>query len=159
MSCCGGRVLHHTGDPDFSNVMKTAILFLLIASVSAMSFAAGPVKVTDISDALAKAETGGKLLFMQFGREACGNCQALKSYIKGGKIPLSPSKFVYADLNCDDKATSQVFYQKFKVSGSTLPFVVIAAADGTQLASRTGYGSPQDYLALIREAEKASKKK
>jgi hypothetical protein len=37
--------------------------------------------------------------------------------------------------------------------------VVIAAADGTQLASRTDYGSPQDYLALIREAEKASKKK
>ena len=137
--------------------MKTILLSLLAVLAASATLVAGPVPVTNLNDALAKAKEGNKLVFLQFGREACGNCQALRSYIKGGKVNLAASKFVYADLNCDDSSTSKAFYQKFKVIGSTLPFVVIASLDGRQLATRTGYGSANEYLALIKKAEKAAK--
>ena len=139
--------------------MKTTVLSLLVVLAATAALVAGPTKLTDVNVALAKAKEGDKLLFIQFGREMCGNCQALKSYIKSGTVHLPASKFIYADLDCDDGATSKIFYQKFKVKGNTLPFVIIASPDGRQLASRTGYGSAQEYLALIHEAEKAEKKR
>lgn len=139
--------------------MKSCLITLLVVLTATAGFTAGPEKVTDINAALIKAKAENKMLFLQYGREACGNCQALKGYIKGHDVRLSESKFVYADVNCDDSATSQVFKEKFKVSGNTLPFVVIAAPDGTQLASRTGYGTARDYEDLLREAQKAAKKK
>lgn len=138
--------------------MKARLLVSALALVLSAVAYAGPAKVTDINQALTKSKEENKLLFLQFGREACGNCQALKGYIKAGSVQLSASKFVYADINCDDSAASKVFYGKFKVSGSTLPFVVVASPDGTQLASRTGYGSPKDYAELLRQASKAAKK-
>ena len=53
----------------------------------------------------------------------------------------------------------QVFpTEKFKIEGSSLPFVVVAAPDGTQLAARTGYGSAKEFEDLIRDAQKAAKK-
>jgi thioredoxin-related protein len=134
-----------------------SILLPAVALIATAAFAAAP-KITDVNEALTKAQTDNKMLFMQYGREACGNCQALKAMLKSGKVRLSPSKFVYADVNCDDPATSKAFKEKFKVSGSTLPFVVIAAPDGRQLAARSGYGSDAEFNKLIKDAEKALKK-
>ncbi len=133
------------------------LLLPATALIATAAFAAAP-KITDVNEALGKAQSENKMLFLQYGREACGNCQALKGMIKTGKVRVSPSKFVYADVNCDDAATSKAFSEKFKVSGNTLPFVVIAAPDGRQLAARAGYGSPQDFEKLIKDAEKALKK-
>lgn len=137
--------------------MKT-LLQLLPALFCAALFAASPAKITNINDALTKAKDGRKMLFLQYGRENCGNCQALKALIKAGKVHLPATKFVYADVNCDDPATSKDFGAKFKVSGNTLPFVVIASPDGTQLAAHSGFGSDVEFNKLIREAEKAAKK-
>lgn len=138
--------------------MTTKALLLALVCLSLPAFAGGPAPITDFNAALEKAKTDNKLLFMQEGREACGNCQALRAMIKKGDVRLSPSKFVYADVNCDDPKTDQLFGAKFKVSGNTLPFVVIAAPDGTQLASHGGYGSEKEFEALIKKAESAWKK-
>lgn len=135
----------------------TAIAASLLAAT--LVFAGGPPKVTDLAEALSKAKAENKMLFVQYGREACSNCQALKGYVKGRDLRLSESKFVYADVNCDDSKTSALFREKFKVEGSTLPFVVVAAADGTQLAARSGYGSVREYEDLLRDASKVAKKK
>lgn len=129
-------------------------LFTLIPAI-----AAGPEKITDLAEALSKAQSQNKTLFVQYGREACGNCQELKGYIKSRRLKLPEAKFVYADVNCDDPATSRLFNEKFKVRGSTLPFVVVVAPDGTQLAARTGYGTIKQYDDLLRDAAKASKTK
>jgi thioredoxin-related protein len=144
--------------PSSTNPMRTPFLTTLFAAFAAAAFAGGPDAVTDVNAALEKAKTENKMLFLQYGRENCGNCQVLKGYIKGNDVRLSNSKFVYADVNCDDSATSQAFRAKFKVEGTTLPFVVVASPDGTQLASRTGYGTARDYENLIRDAQKAMKK-
>lgn len=140
--------------------MKTT-LSVVAASflVAALAFAGGPPKVTDLAEALSKAKAENKMLFVQYGREACSNCQALKGYVKERDLRLSEAKFVYADVNCDDSKTSSLFREKFKVEGSTLPFVVVTAADGTQLAARSGYGTVREYEDLLRDASKAAKKK
>lgn len=134
--------------------MKT-LLSLCILLTATLTFAGKPAAVTDINAALEQAKSENKMLFLQYGREACGNCQALKAMIKSSKVSLPESKFVYADVNCDDPATQKVFRSKFKISGNTLPFVIIAAPDGTQLAARSGYGSDKEFNQLIRSAKKA----
>ena len=138
--------------------MKNLLASALLILVANFALAGGPAKITDINEALTKAKTESKMVFLQYGREACGNCQALKALIKSGKVHLSPSKFVYADVNCDDPATSKAFSEKFKVTGTTLPFVVVASSDGTQLAARSGYGTDAQFNKLIQDAGKAAKK-
>jgi hypothetical protein len=137
--------------------MKTlfASLALLFATTA---FADGPAKVTDLKAALKTAQKEGKLLFVQLGREACGNCQALKGMIAKQEVPLAASRYVYADVNCDDAKTIDLFTKRFQVEGTTLPFVVVAAPDGTQLAARSGYGRAKDYNGLLREAQAAAEK-
>lgn len=137
--------------------MKTSLQILALLFMTAV-MAAAPAKITGVDDALTKAKEGKKMLFLQYGRENCGNCQALKAMIKSGKVAIPSTKFVYADVNCDDPKSSKAFSSKFNVKGNTLPFVVIASADGKQLASRSGYGSEADYKKLIRDAEMAAKK-
>lgn len=126
-----------------------ALLFTGLAAV-----AAGPEKITDMKAALAKAKTENKLLFLQIGRADCENCEALRTLVAKKKVELPVAKFVYADVNWDDGATKRVFQYKFKVIGSTLPFVVVAAPDGTQLAARSGAGSTAEFEKLIHEAAK-----
>lgn len=123
----------------------------------AVTLAKGPEAETNLNAALAKAKKEGKMLFVQFGRENCGNCQALKGMISAGDVKLSERSFVYADVNCDDRATSQLFRSKFKVEGRMLPFVVIADADGKQLAARSGYGDADEFRKLIKDAQKKLK--
>jgi len=137
--------------------MKTLLTSLALL-FAATAFAGGPAKITDLKSALETAQGKGKLLFVQYGREACSNCQALKGMIASREVQLSESKYVYADVNCDDPKTRDLFAKQFKVEGSTLPFVVVAAPDGTQLAARTGYGNADAYAALLRDAQKAAKK-
>ena len=139
--------------------MKTlgwSLLALLMWGATA--FAKGPAAVTDLAQALDQAKAEKKMLFIQYGRETCSNCQALRSYIAKNEVRLSKDKFIYVDLNCDDKTTSAAFRKSFKVEGSTLPFVVIADAEGKQLAGRSGYGTSADFKKLIQSATSGAKK-
>lgn len=138
--------------------MKTPILAALLVFCFTAVLAAGPDKVTNIKTAMEKAKAENKLLFLQLGRENCPNCQALKGYIKERSLRLSESKFVYADVDGDDPATNKIFEQNFKVTGNTLPFVIVAGPDGKQLAGRTGFGTVKEYEDLLRDAQKALKK-
>lgn len=136
--------------------MKLGFLIALSSVFLTSSAFSKSDALTDLDAALEKAKTEKKMLFVQYGRENCGNCQTLKGYIRTHALRLPESQFVYADLNCDDKAVSKAFSSKFKVEGNTLPFVVIAGPDGKQLASMTGYGSAAEYQNLIKQAKKAA---
>ena len=59
--------------------MKSLLSSCLVLFATAAVFAAKPV--TDINAALEKAKAEHKMLFLQFGRENCENCQALKAMI------------------------------------------------------------------------------
>ncbi len=129
--------------------MVVCMLAVFAVSVRAESL----VAETDLANALEKAKTENKMLFIQFGREACGNCQSLKKLIRENKVDLSPNEFVYADLDCDDKKTEDLFFSKFTGSGSTLPFVVITNSSGKQLAFTTGYADEKAYNSFIKKAK------
>ena len=137
-----------------SPFMKRTILLTLSALLLNLTAFAKTEALTELPAALEKAKTEKKLIFVEYGREACGNCQALKKYIMSHALNLPESQFVYVDLNCDNVASSKPFNDKFKVQGNVLPFVVIADSEGNQLASRTGYGTPVDYQSLLKEAKK-----
>lgn len=142
------------------NSIRPLVPFVAVALV-APAFAAKPaiknVAVTSIEETLKQAKDGKKLIFIQFGREACANCQHLRELVGAGKVALPKDKFVYADLNCDDRPTSMAFREKFTVAGNGLPFVVVADSDGRQLASRSGFGDAKEYAALLAEATKKAK--
>ena len=138
------------------NMRKIWILLLagLVMVLADSAFAKGMPAETNLVSALTKAETGKKLLFVLYGREACGNCRALRSMIRERQVKLTEKDFVYADVDCDDPATQQEFRTKFKVEGNMLPFVVIADPTGKQLASRTGYANAADFMEFIKEAKR-----
>ncbi len=116
--------------------------------------AGGPEAATDLAQAMQTAKTEQKLLFVQLGREACGNCQALRRLIVARDVKLPSKEFVYADINIDDPKQRAVYGAAFKVEGNMLPFVVIADAEGKQLASRSGFGNADDFETLIRDARR-----
>lgn len=131
-----------------------SVVTLAVCGLPAAGQAGRPEALTDLNQALQKAAAENKLLFIQMGRPTCGNCMALKNYIRSGQLKLRDTRFVYADLNCDDKTTYQLFRSKFTVEGSMLPFVVVTDPAGRQLVSRAGYGRANEYDDLVDEAEK-----
>jgi thioredoxin-like negative regulator of GroEL len=140
--------------------MKQAWILTLLAGAmlaAAPVQARGPEPVTNINQAIEQAGRENKLIFLQYGRVACGNCQSLKRMISEGAVRLSKVKWVYADVNCDDEETRRIFREKFKVEGTTLPFVVVAGTNGVQLASRSGYGTAAEYTAFMKAAAKKAK--
>lgn len=121
-----------------------------------LSFAISNIcSAADLNQAIARAKQANKMLFIMYGREACGNCQHLKKMIRDGKVRVSSSEFIVADINCDDGKQSSSFQKKYpSIGGGSLPFVVMAKPDGTLIVSRKGYGEAADYNNLIQQARK-----
>jgi len=135
--------------------VKRILQFLLVSVVLSFSVSGlYAAEENDLNQAVAKAKQSNKLVFIIFGREACGNCQHLKKMIKDGSVKISSSEFIIADINCDDKNQSAAFYERYSVSGNYLPFVVIAKPDGTKISSRSGYGEAAEYNKLIQDSRK-----
>lgn len=131
-------------------------VFLAGLVLSCVAFNACLAAEHNLEQAIAWAKRSNKMLFIMYGREACGNCQHLKKMIRDGKVKISASEFIIVDINCDDKKQSAVFQSKYPSlsGGGYLPFVVIAKPDGTCIVSRKGYGEAADYEKMIREAKK-----
>jgi thioredoxin-related protein len=108
--------------------------------------------LADLPSAFRKAQEENKLLFVLFGRENCGNCRSLKSYIDSKEVILPEDKFVYAIIDCDNPQSKKSFYGNFKVVGQMLPLVVVAGPYGKQIAERSGYGTPEEFTQLIGDA-------
>ena len=136
--------------------MKTLLSILATFTLAAAAFAEAPEFQKDLGKAVHSATTANKMAFILMGREACSNCQATKTMVREGKIPVTADTFVAADLNVDDQKTSAEFTRKYKKEqfGGTLPFVVITDSHGKALASSSGYKSPEQWTALIEDAKK-----
>lgn len=139
--------------------MKNIIPLLIIALFLPVlnTFGKGLDALTDLNAAIELAGKEHKSLFILYGRAKCGNCQALHGMLEKKEVHLPKSAFVIVDLNCDDPAVSQDFRSRFKVGGNQLPFVVIAKSDGTQVASRSGYGTAAEFNEFVRDARKELK--
>ena len=136
--------------------MKHTILFSILALFLVSPAFANSDPITDLPTALAKAKAENKLLFVVFERMGGPASRWLDKYIMTSALYLPESQFVYADLNCDDRAVAKPFFAKFKVEGRFLPFVVVADSDGNQIASRTGRGTLAEYQNMLLEAKKSA---
>ncbi len=141
-------------------------LFLLVAScclglvsLHAQSKSTGPVAT--VEEAIEAAKEKQKLIFITYGREACGNCRSLKKLISDKKIRLPDFEWVQADIDCDDPKTRKGFDARYRSAfkdARTLPFVVIAKPDGTLVASSSGYLDEKGYAKFIRDGRYEAKK-
>src|SRR5215207_8330307 len=91
--------------PD-SLIMKTLLILAVLTITLSIPARAAAEYETDLNKAVAAASEQKKMMFVIYGREACGNCQATKQMVKSRQIKVPESKFVLVDLNCDDKAVS-----------------------------------------------------
>ena len=107
----------------------------------------------DLKKAMENAKAQNKFLLIQYGRENCTNCQKVWNMLGNGSIPL-PNDYLYADVSVDDPETRAIFEETFSVTdeGRYFPFLVVMGPDGSQLAFRSGLGTPDDYNAMMRTA-------
>ena len=73
--------------------MKSLLASLVMLFATA-AFAGGPAKITDLQTAMKTAQSQGKLLFVQMGRENCEYCQALKGMLANREVQLPSSQYV-----------------------------------------------------------------
>ena len=136
--------------------MKTLLPILaLITTLATTALAEAPAKITDMRKTLSAASKEQKMAFILLGRPSCANCNATKSMISGGKIDVTATDYVMADLNIDDPKTQGEFMRKFSKEkfGEVLPFVVVTDAQGKALASSSGFKSAEQWNKLLSDAK------
>lgn len=109
--------------------------------------------IHNLEEAVNTAKAENKFVFVQYGRELCSNCQKVWDILACKDVVL-PDNMIYADVDCDDAATIEFFAMNFTIDDSAfwLPYVVIVAPDGSQLASCSGLKTPDFYTTLIADA-------
>jgi hypothetical protein len=96
------------------------------------------------SSALAQARAEHKKLFIECGRELCGNCRALvQGVVPHPEIaPLLQRHFVALASDCDDPEDEVLALANQLEDASMLPFVLFADEDGRFLAGTSGAVNP-----------------
>lgn len=108
----------------------------------------------DLSGALAKARTEGKLVFVNFTGYACTNCHWMKANMfPRPEIRDAMNRYVLLELYTDgtDAASeANQKYQEQKLSTAAIPYYAILDADETIVASFPGLTkNPAEYLAFL----------
>jgi thioredoxin-related protein len=141
--------------------MKTSLaLFACLIASSVALLAGAPQPASDLQQTLTSASQEKKMSFILLGRATCSICNATRAMIKEGKIPVTATNYVMADLNIDDQKTRAGFMAKYgnEKFGNTLPFVVVTDSQGALLASSGGYKDIDQWKSLLRGAKaKATK--
>ncbi len=91
-------------------------------------------------DALATAKTGNKLVFVEFGRELCGQCRALVQTVvpRPDVAPLLQQHFVAVASDCDDPEDEVIALAEKLEDAQMLPFVLFADSNGCFLEGSSG---------------------
>jgi thioredoxin-related protein len=134
--------------------MKPILFLGALLACTASLLAQAPEPVKEIHKALNAAAKEQKMAFILLGRASCANCNATKGMIHDGKIPVTATDYVMADLNIDDAKTEGDFMRKFgkEKFGEILPFVVVTDSHGKALASSGGYKKVDQWNTLLADA-------
>lgn len=103
------------------------------------------------ADAMARAKREGRLIFVEFGREACGQCRALvQSTVPRPEIAaLLQQHFVAVASDCDDPEPEVLDLAMHLEDAMMLPFVLFADADGQFLEGSSGGVSATEFRATL----------
>ncbi|MCB9897688.1 MAG: thioredoxin family protein [Planctomycetes bacterium] len=110
---------------------------------------------TSYRDALAAARSEGKRVFIEMGREQCGNCRTLVSAIVPQPAPSRMLKehFVALASDADDPEPEIIeLVSEHLADGMMLPFVLFVDADGRFLGGSHGALRPDVFLSMLESA-------
>lgn len=104
-----------------------------------------------LDEALTSARRQGKRVFIEFGRELCGNCRALvQGVVPHPEVaPLLRAGFVAVASDCDDPEDAVAALTEHMPDAMSLPFVIFTDADGRFLAGGEGAQSARSFKTLL----------
>jgi hypothetical protein len=107
---------------------------------------------TRFADALAAAEHDGKLVFIEMGRHACGNCRSLvESVVPQASVSkLLQERFVAlaSDIDAPEDPVLALAMEHLQ-DAMMLPFVLFTDAEGNFLAGGHGAVDPARFQAQL----------
>lgn len=107
---------------------------------------------TRYADALAEAQRDGKTLFVDMGREACGQCRTLIQAIvpRPDVAPLLQKHFVALAADADE-TEDEVLKHAYQLEDAyMLPFVMFVRGDGTFVEGISGAVNPLTFAARLK---------
>lgn len=109
---------------------------------------------TSLAQALRAAQDTGKLVFVEFGREQCGNCRALvQNVVPHPEIaPMLEQHFVALASDCDDPEDSVSALAEQLPDAMMLPFTIFTDASGRVLGGGEGAQSARSFKTLLERA-------
>jgi len=105
-------------------------------------------------DALAAARQGGKLVFIDFGRELCSQCRSLVQAVvpSPGIAPLLEQHFVGLASDADEPEQEIIeLISEHLADGMMLPFVMFTDAEGKYLAGSHGAVNPNTFRSTLEQ--------
>jgi thioredoxin-related protein len=107
---------------------------------------------TRFADALAEARAQGKPMFIELGREQCGQCRSLVEAVvpRSDVGPILRERFVSLAADADD-AEPEVEELAMRLEDAMmLPFVLFADAQGQFLEGTSGLVEPKRFVATLK---------
>lgn len=107
---------------------------------------------TRYAKALAVAQAEKKLVFIEMGREACGQCRSLVQAIvpRADVAPLLRDHFVALASDADDTEDEVIELANNLEDAYMLPFVMFTDAQGKYLGGFSGSVNPSTFLATLQ---------
>lgn len=108
-----------------------------------------------LKDALTKAKTDNKLVFVHFGAPWCGWCHKLEDWMDGEKVsPLLAKAFVDCKIDLDRMKNPDPIVKQFGKSAETgIPWFCFVSPDGTKLVDSTAKSGNIGFPAEPKEIE------
>ena len=106
------------------------------------------------SEAQEQAVRESKLIFVEFGREQCGNCRALvQGVLPHAEVaPLVARHCIALASDCDDPEDEVLALAENMPDAMSLPFAIFADAHGRFLAGSEGAQSARSFKELLLRA-------
>jgi thioredoxin-related protein len=113
---------------------------------------------TRYAAALATARSERRILLVELGREACGQCRALVQSVvpRPDVAPLLQERFVALAADADDTEAEVEELAMNLEDATMLPFVLFADADGKFLDGLSGHVNPAVFVATLKRLAGAS---
>ena len=109
---------------------------------------------TSLAAALKSAREQKKLVFIEFGREQCGNCRALvQGVVPHAQVaPILQKQFVALAADCDDPEDAVSALSEQLPDAMMLPFAIFTDAQGRFLLGSEGVQSASSFKLLLERA-------
>lgn len=104
------------------------------------------------SDALAAAKRDGKRIFVEMGREQCGQCRALVTSVvpRPDVAPILQRHFVALAADADETEDEVLALAQNLEDAYMLPFVMFADESGAFLEGRSGAVNPISFASSLK---------